>query len=84
MNTTPKPSDKTKEDKAEKFEKLETLITNVIFGTMIILTILGTGYLGLMLQDYLSEFEKARPDYKVPRLQDFYTTLISIAILAVK
>ena len=81
MNTTRKSSDKNKEDSGEK---LEALTTNIIFGTMIIFTVIGAGYLSIKLKDYLSDFEKTRPDYKVAKLQDFYIILISMPVLAVK
>ena len=67
----------------DKIEKIETMATNIIFGIMIILTVSGTGYLCLMLQEYLIDFEKTRPDYKRPRLVDFYITLLSVPVLAV-
>ena len=86
MNTTSNTIDTKSskdEQQVENFEKLELLTTNVIFGTMIVLTVLGTGYLGLLLQEYLSNFEKLRPDYIVPKLQDFYVTFLAMPVLAV-
>jgi hypothetical protein len=67
----------------DKIEKIETIATNIVFGIMIILTVSGTGYLCLMLQEYLIDFERTRPDYKRPRLADFFITIISVPVLAV-
>jgi hypothetical protein len=84
MNASSQISKVKKETQSDKMEKLEVFVTNILFGIMIGLTIFGTGYMGLMLQEHLIEFQKTRPDYKVPKLGDFYITLLSIPILAVK
>jgi hypothetical protein len=80
MNGTTKSKDL---NKTERLEKFELIATNTIFGIMILLTITGTGYLGLMLQEYLLDFEKTRPDYKAPKFQDFFFLLISMPVMAV-
>jgi hypothetical protein len=71
---------KKEEDKTEKIE----VMTNILFGLLTILTVCGTAYLCLKLQEYLIDFEKTRPDYKIPKFYDFYITLLSVPVLIVK
>lgn len=72
-----------KEEQNDKFEKIENLIFNILFGIMICLTVVGTIYLCLMLSDYLTEFESIKPDYKIPKFQDFSLTLIAMPFMIV-
>ena len=71
-------------EQTEKCERLETVATNVLFIFMIILTITGTGYMGMMLQEHISKFQLIKPDYKVPKFSDFYITLLAIPFMSVK
>jgi hypothetical protein len=74
------PQDKQPND---KFEKVENLVTNILFKILIVLTFLGTALLGVKMKEFLEFLGELNKDYRLPKLSDFAILGITMPILAV-
>jgi hypothetical protein len=73
----------TNEDKKPKL-KIDEKAMNLIFGSMIIVTVLCTGLMLYYIEDFSKSLIDAKPEYRFPKMSDFGLVLKIFPFLFVK
>lgn len=73
-NTSINDFPKSKDDKKPAL-KLDEKTMNLVFGCMIIVTVLCTGLMLYYIEDFSKSLIDARPEYKFPKMSDFSLVL---------
>jgi hypothetical protein len=71
------------EEKIVKKEEKEEKITNILFGGLILFTVIGTALIAQALKGFREDLMVKNPSYPFPQYSDFYMCAVVVVILIV-